>query len=351
MPVNKNALIRYRTIDECLANRQRRWTLDDLVAACSKALSDYEGKTSLSLRTVQSDIQNMRSGKLGYEAPIVVVDRKFYTYSDPHFSIARMPVSKAELEQLNDAVSVLRQFAGFQQFATIEEVVSRLEKEIDVRSKRREEAVALEQNRQLRGLDWLTPLHRYIVEKKVLRITYQAFSQPAPIKHDLHPYLLKEYNNRWYLIAYNQLERQMKTLSIDRIQNVLPIKDALFIPNTFFDPDEYFQHIIGVTVYPDGKPVDILLYVLPAKVPYIETKPYHRSQECVKVLPNGGAIFKLHLMVNFELINTLMRDSPDIVVLAPIQLRNRIIGRFQKGLDRNLDTELRANLWKALNVE
>lgn len=43
MPANKNALIRYKTIDNCLRNRYRRWTLDDLVEACSDALYDMEG--------------------------------------------------------------------------------------------------------------------------------------------------------------------------------------------------------------------------------------------------------------------------------------------------------------------
>ena len=45
MPANKNALIRYKTIDNCLRNRYRRWTLDDLVEACSDALYDMEGIT------------------------------------------------------------------------------------------------------------------------------------------------------------------------------------------------------------------------------------------------------------------------------------------------------------------
>jgi hypothetical protein len=52
MPANKNALIRYRTIDRCLVNRQRRWALVDLIEACSKALQEYEGKGSVSKRTV-----------------------------------------------------------------------------------------------------------------------------------------------------------------------------------------------------------------------------------------------------------------------------------------------------------
>ena len=71
MAQNKNALIRYRTIDRCLQNPYRKWTLGDLIQACSDALYEFEGKqVNVSKRTVQLDIQNMRSEKLGYNAPI-----------------------------------------------------------------------------------------------------------------------------------------------------------------------------------------------------------------------------------------------------------------------------------------
>lgn len=93
MPVNKNALIRYKTIDRCLRNRYRRWTLDLLVEACSDALYDMEGITrGVSVRTVQADMQVMRSDKLGYNAPIEVYDNKFYRYADPDYSIDAAPL-------------------------------------------------------------------------------------------------------------------------------------------------------------------------------------------------------------------------------------------------------------------
>ncbi|MGJ1268304.1 hypothetical protein ACR78G_13985 [Sphingobacterium spiritivorum] len=83
MATNKLALIRYKTIDDCLRNRHRKWTLDDLIEKVADALYEYEGITNgISRRTVQADIQLMRSDKLGYNAPIVVTDRKFYSYSD-----------------------------------------------------------------------------------------------------------------------------------------------------------------------------------------------------------------------------------------------------------------------------
>ena len=108
MPANKNALIRYKTIDRCLRNRYRRWTLDDLVDACCDALLDMEGITKgVCARTVKMDIQIMRSDKLGYNAPIVVYDKIYYTYADPDYSITEMPLSMDDCKLIKEAITLL----------------------------------------------------------------------------------------------------------------------------------------------------------------------------------------------------------------------------------------------------
>ncbi len=108
MPANKNALIRYKTIDNCLRNRYRRWTLDDLVDACSEALYDMEGITKgVCARTVQMDIQIMRSDKLGYNAPIEVYDRIYYRYADPGYSITEMPLTMEDCKLIKKGISLL----------------------------------------------------------------------------------------------------------------------------------------------------------------------------------------------------------------------------------------------------
>ncbi len=108
MPANKNALIRYKTIDNCLRNRYRRWTLDDLVEACCDALYDMEGiKKGVCTRTVQMDIQVMRSDKLGYNAPIEVYDRIYYRYADPDYSITEMPLSLDDCKLIKKAIALL----------------------------------------------------------------------------------------------------------------------------------------------------------------------------------------------------------------------------------------------------
>ncbi len=109
MPVNKNALLRYKTIDRCLRNKYRRWTLDDLVEACSDALYEMEGITrGVSVRTVQADIQMMRSDKLGYNAPIEVYDNKYYRYEDFDYSITDSPIADDTYELVIKAVKMIR---------------------------------------------------------------------------------------------------------------------------------------------------------------------------------------------------------------------------------------------------
>jgi len=111
MPANKNALIRYKTIDRCLRNRYRRWTLDDLVDACSDALYDMEGIVKgISKRTVQADIQMMRSDKLGFYAPIEVYDNKYYRYSDPDYSISDSPISSEDYKAVVLAINLIKKY-------------------------------------------------------------------------------------------------------------------------------------------------------------------------------------------------------------------------------------------------
>ncbi|MCF0168046.1 MAG: hypothetical protein HUJ93_05315 [Bacteroidales bacterium] len=111
MPANKNALIRYRTIDKCLRRRYKEWTLDDLVEACSDALWELEGIDSgVSVRTVQGDIQTMRSDKLGYNAPIEVYDNKYYRYSEPGYSIAETGLYGNDYDAIVEAISLIQQY-------------------------------------------------------------------------------------------------------------------------------------------------------------------------------------------------------------------------------------------------
>ena len=127
MPINKLALVRYKTIDNCLQNRFRKWTLDDLMDSCSDALYEYEGITNcVSRRTIQLDLQNMRSEKLGYNAPIIVTDKKYYCYEEEGY-ITNSPLTSQDLGTLTEVLDVLKQFRGFGFLKELNGMVTRLE--------------------------------------------------------------------------------------------------------------------------------------------------------------------------------------------------------------------------------
>lgn len=132
MPANKNALIRYKTIDRCRRNRYRRWTLDDLVDACSDALYDMEGiAKGVSTRTVQGDLQMMRSDKLGYYAPIEVYDNKYYRYSDPDYSITNTPITTEDYNLIVKAVNTIKEYRKDGDIDKLDEVLGRVKDKLN----------------------------------------------------------------------------------------------------------------------------------------------------------------------------------------------------------------------------
>src|SRR5215813_13688551 len=150
MPVNRNALIRFRTIDKCLQNRRRKWTIEDLIDACNEALYEYEGiRRGVSLRTIRLDLNAMRSDKLGYNAPIIVTDKKYYSYEDPEYSITNNPLSTQDLGILQEVAGLLRQFKGFSHFAGMSELIHRLEDKVYSEQHQQPNVIDFEKNELL----------------------------------------------------------------------------------------------------------------------------------------------------------------------------------------------------------
>ncbi len=332
MPTNKNALIRYKTIDTCLQNRARKWTLIDLLNACAETLCEYEGiDTGLSLRSVQADIQVMRSEKLGYEAPIVVVDKKYYTYGDPNYSITKKPLSQRDLQQLTQINALLKQFKGFHYFDEMSTLLHKLEDKIMSEHSKSRPLIYFERNDHLKGLSFLDQLLKSIHERKVVKIVYQSFSQSRAISYFFHPWYLKEFRNRWYVFGVRDMEHYtILNLALDRIQSILVLENSIYRKDEGFDLEEYLAPVIGVTV--NNVPYETVIFEADAQTaPYIETKPIHHSQ-AVESLPHGGARFTLRIKVNYELEKELLSFGEHIVVQSPIVLKERIEERLNKAL-------------------
>ena len=337
MPANKNALLRYKTIDNCLRNTGRPWTLDDLVRACSDALYEYTGKDEyLSVRTIQLDIQKMRSDELGYNAPIVVYDKKYYRYSDPEYSITNTPLTDDDLRQMKDAVEVLKQLSGFSAFSGMEDIVGRLEDHVSAVRHERKPAICFESNDRLKGLQFITPLYDAIVNRYPVRIHYQSFKNINSSVITLSPYILKEYRNRWFVFGRNTQGNFIVNPALDRIISIETAPGEPFIEDASFDPQNYFKDIIGVTKIPGktDRETIVRFWANARNTPYIETKPVHSSQMVVERKEDGSAIFQITVCHNYELEKVMLEFGEDIKVLSPKSLVNAIRTRLKAAAEQ-----------------
>jgi predicted DNA-binding transcriptional regulator YafY len=323
MPLNRNTLMRIRTIDACLQRRYRKWTIEDLRQACEDALYDYEGIDGVSLRTVQRDIELMRSDKLGYFAPIVVRDRKYYEYEDPDFSITQLPLTQRDLEELSSAMDIIKHYGGFQGMAGQEDVLARMQDNLQYQSSHHQ-IVYIETNTKLKGLHFLSALYDYITKKEPIVVDYQSFKSARQSKFYLSPYLLKEFNNRWFLISYSKKMHDVQTIALDRIVKILPDEKGIYIENTFFDPATYLDDMVGVSRDIGSKKEIVTLRIDADQAPYVLTKPMHSSQCLIKKEEDGSITITLNVIINLELERLILGFGCHIEVIAPRLLRHRI---------------------------
>ena len=335
MSSNKNALIRYKTIDRCLRNKYKKYTLDDLIEECSEALFEFEGKEAyVSKRTIQLDIQNMRSEKFGYEAPIEVYDRKYYRYSDPEYSIHNIAVNENDLKAMNNAVQILKQFKDFSMFKDLNGVIQKLEN--TVHSAQQRSIIHLDKNERLKGLEYIDILYNAILNKKTLGLVYKSFKAREEKKYIVFPQLLKEYNNRWFLICWYR--DTLLNLALDRIISV-QIEENIPFQEREFNADRFFSEVIGVTTSSEQRGQNVVFSIKGIHAEYVKTKPFHHTQEILEE-KDGETYFRIRVQLNFELERVILGFGDYITVHKPNRLKTRIKNTLERAVKNYENSEI-----------
>lgn len=324
MAQNKNALIRYKTIDKCLQNKFRKWTLNDLIEACSDALYEYEGRdVNVSRRSIQLDIQLMRSDKLGYNAPIEVYERKYYRYAEENYSITNIPLTINDMQVLSETVEMLKQFKDFSLFSELGGIIQRLEDKVHTEKTKQSSIIHLDKNEKLKGLEHLDVLYQAILKEICLSITYQSFKARTASDIPFHAFILKQFNNRWFVIGRIEGQENILTLALDRIIRIDYRLDIDYKQENF-NGDSYYENTIGVTVLSDHQIKNVVLKINKYNAPYVTTKPFHHSQKTIEKLPNGSIIIELKVHLNYEFERLILGFGDAIEVIKPRQLKSRI---------------------------
>lgn len=328
MPTNNHAQIRYLTLDKCFSNQCKKYYIDDLIEACNMALHDFDPKaTGVKRRQIFDDIRFMES-KEGWQIPLerIRVGKKlYYRYSDPDFTINDKPLTDTEFAQLQQTIALLDRFKGMAGFDWMDEMLMQLRWRFSLRGDDRK-IIDFGQNPKLMGLQFLSPIFDAILHKQVLHIDYESFKRGL-LSWDIHPYFLKQYNNRWFLFGLDDDRHNIVNIAIDRITNITKVDDKHYIPNHTIDFEHYFDNIIGVTFEKgDLKVETIRLKFTESRFPYVVSKPIHHSQI---VTDNEQHIVELRVIPNKELLALILSYGDDVEVLSPASLKAAIATKIE----------------------
>lgn len=323
-------LIRFWAYDRCLQNRSIKYTWQDLQKAANLDLEDRDylpiGKTQFF-----QDIKDLKATP--YLAPIETYKeggQSYYRYSDPNYSFRKQKLTETEAEQVRSALMVLSRFKGMPQFEWVQELIPKIEQTFKL-SERNDEIIGFEQNVDLKGLNYFGELFNAILFKKVLKIKYKSFTSNQTIEQVIHPYYLKQYNNRWFLFGKNPQYEGITNLALDRIEDDIHEVSKAYIENTSYNFDEYFEDIIGVTKPIEKRIETVKLWFSPRQAPYVLTKPLHGTQK-KKSFDASGLIITIQVIPNPELEHLILRHGENCNVLEPEELKQRIQGRLRGAL-------------------
>lgn len=340
MATNKNALIRYKHLDTLLSDRHHYYDINDLTEKVNQLLQD-EGFQTVTRRCIEKDLVYLT------ERPFCAPIKRFkhngkncVAYKNPSFSIFMQEMSREERHLLSELLNTLGQFDGLDNFGWLDKFKSGLG------NTRRRQIISFSNNPYLKNSNLLGTLFDLISNEVVICLSYHTFADPTVRSIAFHPYLLKQYNDRWFLLGAADDDGKILTFALDRIDKVESLPEKKYVPC----PDDLsnrFEDIVGVTLYEDRPIEHIVFWASDASKDYIMTKPIHESQTSIKGETennlhekhpqlDGGAFFSIDCIQNYELIRELCSFGKELIVLEPSSIRDEAFKRISMMVDKYL---------------
>ena len=338
MPVNKDALKRYRIIDKLLSDPNRDYTTDRILKEVNQECEQ------VSIRMIQKDIKALEE-EFGKKMIRNAGGRGTVKYEDQSEPLFYQELTWEEEEVLRETLRSLGQFDGLDNFTWLEMLKKKLEMKDDTRfpiiSFSKNEGLQVEKT-------LLGRLFDAISKRKVIRVTYTPFNQESR-QFDIYPYQLKQFNDRWFLLScplasdkYPFNSSFILTLALDRISKDFEYLESEPYIDCAVDLKARFDEIIGVTLYQDKDLEDIYFAVSKESVDYVRTKWMHSTQielddesqsyfrEKYPTLKEF-TFFSIECRENSELYSKFASYTGSVVLLEPVFMREKLASKIESG--------------------
>lgn len=178
------------------------------------------------------------------------------------------------------------------------------------------------------GVKYLPMIIEAMKTNNVIRITYQSYWREESNTFDVHPYCVKLFKQRWYMVALSPYYNKVMIYSLDRIFGLWKQKGKFKMPEDF-EPSVFFQDCYGVIAGTKRKPETVRIKVSAGQANYIRSLKLHESQDEVE-RNDEYSIFTYFLRPELDFIQELLSNGEDVEVLEPFWLRKDVGGIIKR---------------------
>ncbi len=188
------------------------------------------------------------------------------------------------------------------------------------------------EKRNPQGTENLYGLLHAIKNKTQIVFTHQNYWENRTAERRVEPYALKEFKNRWYLLAHDLKDDTIKSFSLDRMTN-LEISKRPFQTVKDFNVNEYYKYCFGIVSPNELKPVEVVLSFDPFEGKYIKSLPIHQSQQILVDNENELKI-SLFIIITHDFIMEILSHGDQVKVIKPSSFIKRLKNIYQSAKDQ-----------------
>jgi predicted DNA-binding transcriptional regulator YafY len=188
------------------------------------------------------------------------------------------------------------------------------------------------EKRRPQGTENLNGLLHSIQNRVQIEFTYSKYWEDESTQRIAEPFALKEFKNRWYMVALDHKDLKIKTFALDRLTD-LEITKRKFQHPQKFNVNTYFKHCFGIITADGEELLEIVLSFDPFQGKYIKSLPLHESQEVLVDNENEVRI-KLKIYLTHDFLMEILSHGENVKVIEPAGLIEQLKSNYTNALNQ-----------------
>jgi predicted DNA-binding transcriptional regulator YafY len=313
---SKSAFGRYKVIDSLLRNTRRKFPdMEAIIGSCFEQLDFMP-----SPETIQKDLANMRlPPPEGFNAPIRYSRlEKGYYYDDPNYSIQGVSLRREELDAIGEALEIIRSIGGSRISDKFNHAVEKLfSATLEGKNTLTKQPPVLQTMLPpvSRGFEHFDLLYKACKDQYAVSFIHFSYKKRKFNHILLHPFLIKEFDNHWYVIGYSESHDEVRTFGLDRISEPILISKKFIITDEVVTKG-YLNDVYGVFPIPLKRKEKIKIHVSQLGTHYFQAYPLHESQK-IKKENHGTSNITFELIPSIELARYFLSQGRHVEIVYP----------------------------------